>query len=393
MKKAKLNPVAAVIRREFGRILHDRVYLFIGVIAPLIGFSLIAMIFSANVPRKLPVAIVDQDHTALSRKIIRMIGATPIALPDNHYTGLEEAHKALNSGEADAIVVIPAGTEKNIIRGEHADVAVYLNNVYLVKAGLLKSGIQKALATLSAGIKMQTHLAWGESKAQAMGKIQAVQLTPVLLFNPYTSYEYYLTLLLLPVLLTVFVLFGTTYALGTELQYGTGPGWMETAKNQLPAAMAGKLVLHNLWYFGLAIVMNLVFFKTLGLPLRGHYFLVIISEFVMIASYQAMAVFLVTLTKNLRLALSLGSAYTMLAITFAGLTYPAFGMPAVAQVFSKIFPFTYWLELFVGQTLRGEPLSNAIILLWCMTIFIVAGLCLVPRLKYLLTHEKYWGKI
>ena len=393
MKKTRSDSLAKVLQREINRILHDRVYLFIGLIAPVIGFALIVVIFSANVPRKLPVAVVDQDHTALSRRITRMINATPIARTDDHWTSPEEARKALVSGETDAIVVIPGGTERRIMRGEQALMAVYLNNVYLIKAGLLKSGIQKALATLSAGIRLQTHLMWGESQPQAMAKIQAVQLTPVLLFNPYTSYEYYLTLLLLPVMLTVFILFGTIYALGTELQYGTGPGWLEAAEGHMPQAMAGKLLLHTAWYTGLAVVMNLVFFLTLGLPLRGHYLLILISEFVMILSYQAMAVFMVTLTRNLRLALSLASAYTMLAITFAGLTFPAFGMPASAKVFSKIFPFTYWLELFLGQTLRGEPASNAIILLWFMAIFIVAGLCMIPRFGYLLKTEKFWGKI
>ena len=118
-----------------------------------------------------------------------------------------------------------------------------------------------------------------------------------------------------------------------------------------------------------------------------------LPELVMILSYQSMAIFMVTLTRNLRLALSLASAYTMLAITFAGLTFPAFGMPSIAQVFSKIFPFTYWLELFIGQTLRGEPLSNAIVTLWCLAIFIIAGLCLVPRYHYILRNKNFWGKI
>ncbi|MEI7727062.1 MAG: ABC transporter permease [Bacteroidota bacterium] len=393
MKKKDSYSIINVFQREINRIIHDRVYLFIGVIAPLISFTLIAFIFSANVPRKLPVAVVDQDQTALSRRIIRMIGAAPIARPDTRYNSPEEARKALVSGEMDAVVTIPSGTEKKIMRGEHADLAVYFNNVYLIKAGLLKSGIQKAIGTLSAGIKLQTHMAWGESQPQAMAKIQAVGLNPVLLFNPYTSYEYYLTLLLLPVMLTVFILFGTIYALGTELQYGTGPGWLKSSGNNMPVALAGKLIPHTLTYTALTLIMNLIFFQVLGLPLKGHFMIIMISELVMILSYQSMAIFMVTLTRNLRLALSLASAYTMLAITFAGLTFPAFGMPSVAQIFSRIFPFTYWLEVFVGQTLRGEPMANGIIQIWIMVIFIAAGLCMIPRFKYLLNHKQSWGKI
>jgi ABC-2 type transport system permease protein len=393
MPQKRPFPVVSVFLREISRIRQDKVYLFIGVLAPLVSFTLIVLIFSANVPRKLPVAILDQDHTALSRKIIRMIGAAPVANPDSRYTDAESARKSLISGEADAFVRIPEGTERRILRGEHADLAIYFNNVYLIKAGLLKSGIQKAIATLSAGIKLQTHMMAGESPSRAAAHIQAVQLTPVLLFNPYTSYEYYLALLLLPVMLTVFVLFGTIYALGTELQYGTGPGWLSSAGNRMPAAIAGKLFPHTTVYVILALLMNLIFFTMLGLPMKGHYLLILVSEFVLILSYQSMAIFLVALTRNLRLALSLASAFTMLAITFAGLTFPAFGMPPVAQLFSRIFPFTYWLELFVGQTLRAEPQANAFVQLWLMVTFIIAGSCMVPRLGYLLRTKKHWGKI
>ncbi|HNX87085.1 MAG TPA: ABC transporter permease [Bacteroidales bacterium] len=387
------SSLTAVVQREIRRILHDRVYLFMWIVAPVIGFTLIILIFSANVPSRLPVAVIDRDHTSLSRKMIRMIGAAPVSKIDQSYSDVEAARKAFNSGAADAIVVIPSGMEKSVVRGEPADVAIYLNNVYLIKASQLKSGIQKAIATLSAGIKLRERMLAGESGSQALSKIMAVQLVPVLLFNPYTSYEYYLTMLLLPALFTVFLLFGTIYALGTELQYRTGEDWLMTARNSMPAALFGKLIPHTLWYFIMALVMNLIFFQVLGLPLRGHFLLILVSELVLVLSYQSMAIFLLTITRNLRLALSLASAYTMLALTYAGMTFPSFGMPAIAQLFGRIFPLTYWLEIFSGQTLRGEPLSNGIVLIWLMVFFIVAGFCMFPRYKYLLKTDKFQGKI
>jgi ABC-2 type transport system permease protein len=233
----------------------------------------------------------------------------------------------------------------------------------------------------------------GDNEQQAMSKIMSVRLRPVLLFNPYTSYEYYLTLLLLPVLLTVFVLFGTIYAIGTELQYGTGPEWFAASNGSLISAIAGKLIPYTILFYIQAIVMNLLFFRVLGLPLQGRLGLIMTSEFLLILSYQFMAVLLVALMKNMRLALSVASAYTMLAVTYAGMTFPSFGMPDAAKIFSRIFPFSYWLEIFAGQTLRGEPPSNAIILMLFICVFILAGMLFTPRLRYILTTRKYWGKI
>jgi ABC-2 type transport system permease protein len=364
-----------------------------GLIAPVVGFGMIAWIFSANVPRELPVAIVDLDHTSLSRQIARNVDATSIACADKSYPDLLHASRALAEGKADAIICIPEHTERNIFRGQNAPVAVYLNNAWLIKSGLLKSGIQKAIGSLSAGLKIRAMMMNGDNQNQAVSRIMAVRLRPVLLFNPYTSYEYYLTMLLLPVLFTVFLLFGTIYAVGSELQYGTGPEWIETAGGGLFPAIAGKLLPHTVVFCIQAMALNIVFFKVLGLPLNGHLALIMVSELLMILAYQSMAVLFVSVMKNMRLALSIASAYTMLAITYAGLTFPSFGMPFIAKVFSRLFPFSYWLELFTGQTLRGEPVGNSLIQMLFISGFILAGALFTPRLKYVLSTPKYWGKI
>jgi len=393
MKNRRNYRFADVVGRELIRMLSDKVYLFMGLIAPFIGFGMIAWIFSANVPRELPVAIVDLDHTSLSRQIARTVDATSIARADRSYTDLLQASKALTDGKAEAVICIPENTERNILRGQNAPVAVYLNNAWLIKSGLLKSGIQKSLGSLSAGLKIRAMMMNGDNEKQAVSKIMAVRLRPVLLFNPYTSYEYYLTLLLLPVLLTVFVLFGTIYAVGCELQYGSGPEWLEASGGKLFPAVTGKLLPHTFIFCIQATAMNIIFFKILGLPLNGHLGLIMVSELLLILAYQFMAILFVSVMKNMRLALSIASAYTMLAVTFAGLTFPSFGMPAIAQIFSRIFPFSYWLELFAGQTLRGEPAANAVVQMLFISVFILAGALFTPRLKYIVSTRKYWGKI
>jgi len=363
------------LKRELTRIFHDPVYLFFLVIGPLIAFSLVTLIFSSSVPSELPVGVVDLDHSNLSEKITRLTDATSIAAVDRSYTSLAEAYTAMVNGKVDAIICIPRGTEQNILKGSSSKIAVYINNEYLIKGGLLSSGIQKVLGTISAGIRLQSHLMNGTPGKQALSEIMPVQLRPVLLFNPYTSYSYYLTILLVPVMLTVFVLFGTLYALGTELQYGTGYEWLEKADSNILTALTGKLVTYTVLFCLITLLMDLILFRILGLPLKGHFWLILAGEFLMILSYQFMAIFILVLAKNLRLALSVASAYTMLALTYAGFTYPLFGMPVIARVISRIFPFSYWLELFAGQSLRGEPVSNGLVQLFFLCGFIFLGSC------------------
>jgi len=387
------TPMINVLQRELKRITGEGASLFLVFFGPLFAFFLITAIFYSSVPRKLPVAVVDQDHTALSRKTTEYINATPIAAVDASLLSLDEARNAMNEGRLDAVVFIPQGTEKNIYKGGHSNIALYLNNANVIKGSLLNSGIQKAIKTISAGIKLQAHLRNGETEKQAIAQIIPIQLHSEILFNPFASYSYFITLILMPVMLTVFTLFGTLYAIGTELQYGTAARWMEKADYSIVLALIGKLLPYTLLFCMVAAIMNIDLFSFLGLPLKGNVGVLVISELLLILSYQSVGILLITLTQNMRLALSLGSVYTMLALTYSGFTYPGFGMPEIAQVLNRIFPVSYWMNILSGQSLRAEPIAYSYIQMLYMCGFILFGYCFIPRLKYILMHQKYWGKI
>jgi ABC-2 type transport system permease protein len=391
--KTKKHPFTQVLKRELERIQQKRTLWFITIIGPFVGFFLVAYIFSSNVPRKLPVALVDMDHTNLSRQIARMVEATPIAAINQNFVDLVEARKAIEDGKVDAALVIPEGTEKEILKGASGSVALYLNNANVVKGGLLNSGIRKALGTLSTGIKLQVQMKTGMTQDQALTQVMPVQLRQVLLFNPYTSYSYYLTAGLLPIILIVFVLLGSLYVMGDELYRGTGKTWIKTAEGNFSWALSGKLLPYTLIYLVVAMVMDLILYRFLGMPLRGNFHIILISELLLILSYQSFAIMLLALTSNMRLSLSLGSAYCMLALTYSGLTFPIMGMSHLGQMISGAFPFTYWLKILVGQSLRGEPAANAIWPMFSLWVFILLGILFIPLLKYMMLNKKRWGKI
>ena len=393
MEHTKINYLLCASLREWRRWNESRTLQFITVIGPLVSFFLVAWLFSSNVPRELPVAIVDLDHTALSRQMVRMVDATAIASVNRNYTSLDEARLAMEEGRVDAIVCIPKNTEKDVFRGYGANIALYLNNTNVLKGGLLNSGIRKALSTFSTGMKLQIQLKNGLTQEQALSRVMPVQLRQVLLFNPYTSYSYYLTAALMPVLLIVFVLIGSVYVMGDELYKGTGPQWIRCGGGNFMIALLGKMLPYTVCYGLLAMVMNLVLFQFLGMPLHGHLGIILFSEFLLILSYQSFSIVLLAVTSNLRLSLSLGSAYCMLALTYSGLTFPVFGMPLAAHIFSKILPFTYWLKILISQSLRGEPVTNNFTPLFSLLLFIIFGVLFIPRLRTMLLNRKRWGKI
>ncbi|HZL11546.1 MAG TPA: ABC transporter permease [Prolixibacteraceae bacterium] len=369
------------------------IYLFTTLIGPLISFIVLLSIFSSGVPRNIPVGVVDLDHTNLSRKITMWIGASPEAEIVMHFPNQKEAYQQMEEGKLEAIVVIPDETEKNILKGESQSIPVFINNSNILKGGFLQKGIYKSLATLSGGIKLQIAMKNGRTELQAKAKIQPVRIQQHVLFNPFGNYSYFLLSALLPLMIVVFTLLSSVFAVGIEVREGTGPDWLEHSGGSVIVALAGKLLPYTILLLIDVVVMNVNLFIQMGTPLHGSFAFIVLSEFFLIITYQLLGVLIISLTANLRLGLSLASAYGMMALTFSGLTFPQFAMPDIASGFSYLFPFTYWVKIFISQAMRGEALIHALAPLAALVLFIIFSVSFLPRLKRRLKDPKYWGKV
>jgi len=379
-----------VIRRETRRIAGSWVLIFTTMIAPIIAFLAIIWLFSDGVVRDLPVAVVDMDHTAYSSRVTRMIDATPVCNVMWRLSSPDEARRMMDAGKIEAIVVLPTDLERKILNNGAPAIAVYINNTNVVKGGALKSGLFTTLSTISAGVKVQVAIKKGQSPVQAIEKARPVKVNAHLLFTPFGNYAYFLVLGLLPLLAVVFIFLGSVYALGMELREGTAGELITLANNKISVALLGKMLPYTLLFFMDMMIMNIILMKTLGTPIRGNLFLILVSEILLIISYQLLAVLFLKITANLRLSLSLGSAYTMMALTFSGLTFPSMAMPLMAKMFSLLFPYTFWLQIFMSQTLRGEPITEVAIPFLAFIPFILGGILAFPGMKRKLSHPKYW---
>jgi len=359
-------------------------------IAPIVAFLIIIWLFSDGVVRDLPVAVVDQAQTAYSSQVVRLIDATPVCKVKYRLRSMEEAKQMMDVGKIEAVIMLPADLEQKIMKNGAPAIAVYINNTNVVKGGALKSGLYTTLSTISAGVKVQLAIKKGATPSQAIEKARPVKVNVHLLFNPFGNYSYFLVLGLLPLLAVVFIFLGSVYALGMEFKEGTAGDLIALAGNRVGVALIGKMAPYTILFFMDMMLMNIFLMKTLGTPLHGSLFAILLSELLLIISYQFLAILFVKLTANLRLSLSLGSAYTMMALTFSGLTFPSMAMPILAKLFSLIFPYTYWLRIFMSQTLRGEPVEEVVFSFIAFIPFILAGFLAFPGMKRKLSHARYW---
>ena len=388
-----LENTGAVLRRELGRLAHQPMYFVLMLLLPAASFAFFALLFNEGAIRNVPVAVLDEDHTALSRKVTQMIDDTPTALVSYGVQSMDEGERLMREGRIMAIVQIPAFFEKDILSNRQTHIENYISGTNITVNGLLSKDIQTAVTTFAAGIQLQLLTKQGLSEKQAMAQLMPVRFNRHVLFNPYINYGYYLSPSFMPMMLLIFVVMVTVFAIGTELKHATAREWIGTADGSVGAALTGKILPVTVIMFLMSLVMFLIIFKVVGVPLNGSLTVILVSTLLFILSYQAIAVFIVSLLSNLRLSLSIGGGYSVLAFTFSGLTFPIMAMWPAMQYLSKLFPFTYYTDIFVDQMLRGAPVADSLPDMGYMSLFIVLPLLCLPRLRTICTEEKYWGRL
>lgn len=383
----------AVLQRELVRMTHQPIYLTLMLVLPLLSFAFFALLFNQGVARNIPIAILDEDHTTLSRKVAQMIDDTPTAMVAYDIQDIDEGERLMREGRVMAIVQIPAFFEKCILSNTQTHIENYVSGTNITVNGLLSKDIQTAVTTFSAGIQLQLLTKQGLTERQAMAQLMPVRFDRHVLFNPYINYGYYLSPSFLPMMLLIFVVLTTVFSIGTELKNATAREWLRTADDSVGAALLGKTLPVTVGMFLLSLVMFVIIFKVVGTPLNGSLAIILTGTLLFIMSYQAISVLIVSLLANLRLSLSIGGGYSVLAFTFSGLTFPIMAMWEPMQWLSRLFPFTYYTDLFVDQMLRGAPVVCSLPDLGWMSLFVVLPLLCLPRLKRVCTEQKFWGRL
>ena len=383
----------AVLQRELVRMTHQPMYLTLMLVLPLTSFAFFALLFNQGVARNIPIAILDEDHTTLSRKVAQMIDDTPTAMVAYDIQDIDEGERLMREGRVMAIVQIPAFFEKCILSNTQTHIENYVSGTNITVNGLLSKDIQTAVTTFSAGIQLQLLTKQGLTERQAMAQLMPVRFDRHVLFNPYINYGYYLSPSFMPMMLLIFVVLTTVFSIGTELKNATAREWLRTADDSVGAALLGKTLPVTVGMFLLSLAMFVIIFKVVGTPLNGSLAIILTGTLLFIMSYQAISVLIVSLLANLRLSLSIGGGYSVLAFTFSGLTFPIMAMWEPMQWLSRLFPFTYYTDLFVDQMLRGAPVVCSLPDLGWMSLFVVLPLLCLPRLKRVCTEQKFWGRL
>jgi ABC-2 type transport system permease protein len=384
--------VATVFAREWRRMRSERFYPLFLLVLPLLSFAVLCTIFHQQVPRNLPVVVCDEDHSALSREISRRIEATPsmkiVAVVDDFSQG----RSLIMTRNAYALILIPAGTAREVGRGITAEIACFYNAQFTLPGSLITKDLSQLTATIAAGIDVRRRQGQGESGAAARAHAEPIHIDPHALFNPGLNYVYFLLATLLPTMLQLFILITAIQAIGSELKEKTASEWLAEAGFSTWRAVLGKLLPQTIHYVFLGMFMLILLFHWLAVPVRGSLGMIAVGTVLFVLSYQAIGLFLVAWFANLRMATSAAAFYGAPAFAFTGVTFPMMAMPFLGKFWGGILPLTYYLRLLVGEALRGMPAGEALTECLILLAFVVIlSLVSLSRMGRVMRESRYWG--
>lgn len=380
-------------RRELGRILARPIYPMLMLALPVFSFVLLWAIFHQQVPSGLPVAVLDADHSSLSRTLVRLIDATRTLRVAYEVSSLDQGEDLVRRGKAYALLVVPANLDRDVHRGSAPNVVCYYNAQFLLPASLVRRDLRSVVGTLSAGIELRVRETRGEPPAAALDHVEPIRVERHTLFNPQLSYVTFLLTALFPTMLQIFILMTAVLTLGSELRDGTAREWLDLSGGSIVRATVGKLLPHTVHFSLLGLGMLAYLFVILQIPARGSVLLVVVATVLFVTAVEAVGVLMVAVFGSLRMSSSAAAFFSGPAFAFCGITFPTMAMPLFGRAWGALIPLTHYLRLLQEQAIRG---ASAAAPLDAFSIFAAFSVVLPAaslwRLGRLARDERFWRR-
>lgn len=325
-------------------------------VLPLLIAWFIYAVFSASLPRNLPIGVVNLDKSTLSDEVIFSVNASPGMQIVREYDSIHAAKIDLSTAKIYALIVIPYNYERNIKLGIGAKLAFYYNAQYVLIGKSLNSAFLQVVSTLNAKAMVGKNLISSQDMQLAKAKAMPIfsQITP--LYNANSNYAQFLLVLLLPCMLQILSALGMIGLL------------------RFPPNSSKSLIIRYCFNSGMFLfwgICMLVFLKVLGYQSRGNLGLLILGLLVLILGVNGVVVFIQSLLQDMRKSIGVIAVYTAPSLAFAGVTYPQNSMNFLALMWSKFLPISSFMDLYVQQANYGGSLELGFKILGSMLFFVL----------------------
>ena len=333
---------------------------------PLAAIVLMGAMFLGGALQQIPIVLVDQDASPLSRAIARKLDDTHRLSVVARPADLPDAVSLVRQARAYLVVLIPHGFEVEAQHRLSPAVVLYDNASFQTVGSQAAAAAQQAVAAAMQEVRARLTQALDRQLAVAR---PAVQVT--ILGNPQQSFELFLEALILPGVLHLLTSCACVGAVGRELSQRSLAAWAQASGGRLGWALIGKLApyvaIFSVW--GAIWLVWLAGFR--GWPVEGSLAAILLGQALLYAATASIASLLVAVTKEPDTAFSISTVYAGSAIAYSNGTLPVAHGPGFAEAWSALAPFTNYLRLQQQQWILGSSLARSAPSAGVLVLFVV----------------------
>ncbi len=373
-----------ILKSELSLIFEDKSILLTCLVAPILYAFFIGSIYTEKDVAEIPIAVVDMDHSNLSRKVSQLINTSEKVKVEGHYSTMEDAMFHFNNLEVQGIVLFPKGFQKKTMNLDGAHIELILNNTKFLTSNEINKSVQQVVLTVGGGVRMQYFIS--NKIPVEIAKQQAQPILPVVksIYNTTNNYGDYLLPILLILILqqTLIISFGQSvvhefkHGILQDLNSYSFFGFMKV----ISAKSFYYLVLYTSYFF----VFYKLIFPHFSLTFNGSIFLhlflgLLFVTVVLIYTILVASFFKTTIGWTEVVAFS---TYPLFLVS--GYSWPIEAMPKAMQYFANSLPSTPYFSVFNSLATEGakmEHITNGFIHL--LLLLLVGYLLLFFRFRYM----------
>jgi ABC-2 type transport system permease protein len=326
--------IGGAFMAEWRRVLRTRSAFSLLFLAPLIYGIYYPQPYLNQILRKLPIAVIDNDLSDLSRQIVETLDASGALSVAVRARTLAEARTAIDRREAFAAVEIPANTERDVLKGITAHIPIYADGTYLFIFRSTASGVATAVGALTSELVSRGARSDGSLVKAKLASLSPADVLLQPIFNPVGGYASYIVPAAFMLILQQTLLIGAAMLTGTALAKSGGAF----------AGVFGRGIAHLTIYLPALALYLIVLPRIYGFSTLGHLpqIFALATVFLLATSFMGQAIGAwFTRPENatlLLLATSLPQFFT------AGFAWPREAIPDAAIALGRFFPADFAID-------------------------------------------------
>lgn len=363
--------IYAVFVKELMQLKRDRMTFGMIIMIPLIQLMLFGYAINTNV-RHIPVGIVDQSNTGLSRVLIQTIDATQVVKFTQHYKNLQEAEAALARAEVRAFLLIPHDISQRLVRHQAIGLATPPSTDIETSRPIAQWVVDGSDPMIASAIKGLRTMPLAELlRKPANRNTPTFDIT--LLYNPEQRSAVNIVPGLVATILTMTMIMFTSGAIVRERERGNLELLITTPVHSIEL-MVGKIIPYM--FIGAVQVCIILGLGVLvfNVPMNGGLLQLISGTFLFIVASLTLGLVISTLAKNQLQSTQMTIFVLMPSILLSGFVFPSEGMPIFAQHIAEVLPATHFVRLIRGVVLRDIELIDMTYDVTWLAVFTLVGL-------------------